>query len=294
MASVYSVEQRGQSNSLNYRLFFKDQKGKIVSPWHDIPLRVPGTDNVFNMIVEIPRWTNAKMEICKEEKLNPIKQDIKKGNLRFVKNIFPHHGYIWNYGALPQTFEDPTWMTESDHGKTKGDQDPLDVCEIGSKVHARASVIQVKVLGVMLLVDEGETDWKIIAIDVNDPKADMVNDIGDVKKVFPGLLSATHEWFKYYKVPDGKPENIFGWNGEAKNKAKALEEIQCAHVQWTKLIQEPNSFGFKCENTNTPGSNMIENEEARKIVDEIPPASEGPQISSSVDVVHYVIPSGEV
>ena len=43
-------------------------------------------------------------QICKEEPLNPIKQDTKKGKLRFVKNIFPHKGYIWNYGALPQVF----------------------------------------------------------------------------------------------------------------------------------------------------------------------------------------------
>jgi inorganic pyrophosphatase len=54
------------------------------------------------MIVEVPRWTNAKMEISKEEAFNPIKQDIKKGRLRFVRNCFPHHGYIWNYGAFPQ------------------------------------------------------------------------------------------------------------------------------------------------------------------------------------------------
>jgi hypothetical protein len=54
------------------------------------------------MIVEVPRWTNAKMEISKEESFNPIKQDIKKGKLRYVRNCFPHHGYIWNYGAFPQ------------------------------------------------------------------------------------------------------------------------------------------------------------------------------------------------
>jgi inorganic pyrophosphatase len=54
------------------------------------------------MIVEVPRWTNAKMEISKEELLNPIKQDIKKGRLRYVRNCFPHHGYIWNYGCFPQ------------------------------------------------------------------------------------------------------------------------------------------------------------------------------------------------
>lgn len=54
------------------------------------------------MVVEIPRWTNAKLEISKEELFNPIKQDTKKGKLRFVRNCFPHHGYIWNYGAFPQ------------------------------------------------------------------------------------------------------------------------------------------------------------------------------------------------
>ena len=42
------------------------------------------------------------MEISKSDKLNPIKQDMKKGKLRYVANVFPHHGYIWNYGALPQ------------------------------------------------------------------------------------------------------------------------------------------------------------------------------------------------
>ena len=29
-------------------------------------------------------------------------QDTKKGKLRYVANSFPHHGYIWNYGAIPQ------------------------------------------------------------------------------------------------------------------------------------------------------------------------------------------------
>jgi inorganic pyrophosphatase len=39
--------------------------------------------------------------------MSPIRQDEKEGVPRFVNNIFPHHGYIWNYGALPQTWEDP-------------------------------------------------------------------------------------------------------------------------------------------------------------------------------------------
>jgi len=41
-------------------------------------------------------------QISKDELLNPIKQDIKKGKLRYVRNCFPHKGYLWNYGAFPQ------------------------------------------------------------------------------------------------------------------------------------------------------------------------------------------------
>jgi hypothetical protein len=41
-------------------------------------------------------------QIATKEPLGPIKQDVKEGALRYVANSFPHHGYIWNYGALPQ------------------------------------------------------------------------------------------------------------------------------------------------------------------------------------------------
>ena len=34
---------------------------------------------------------------------------------------------------------------------------------------------QVKVLGILAMIDEGETDWKVIAIDVNDPLAKELN-----------------------------------------------------------------------------------------------------------------------
>jgi inorganic pyrophosphatase len=37
------------------------------------------------------------------------------------------------------------------------------------------AVVQVKVLGVLAMIDEGETDWKVIVIDVNDPLAAQLN-----------------------------------------------------------------------------------------------------------------------
>ena len=86
----------------DWRVWLENQANKPVSAWHDIPLFADEGKSILNMIVEIPRWSNAKLEISKEELLNPIKQDTKKGKLRFVRNCFPHHGYIWNYGAFPQ------------------------------------------------------------------------------------------------------------------------------------------------------------------------------------------------
>lgn len=74
----------------------------------------------------------------------------------------------------------------------------------------------------MALLDEDETDWKIIVIDINDPLAPRLNDIEDVERHLPGLLRATNEWFRIYKIPDGKPENQFAFSGECKNKKFVL------------------------------------------------------------------------
>ena len=96
-----------------------------------------------------------------------------QGKPRFVHNVFPYHGYLWNYGALPQTWEDPNHVDEDT--KTTGDNDPLDVCEIGTSLHATGSIVPVKIVGVLGLIDEGETDWKLIGIDIRDKMASQVN-----------------------------------------------------------------------------------------------------------------------
>uniref|UniRef100_A0A8B9PQZ4 inorganic diphosphatase n=1 Tax=Apteryx owenii TaxID=8824 RepID=A0A8B9PQZ4_APTOW len=237
----YSVEERAAPHSLEYRLFFKDGQGQYISPFHDIPIYADGAENVFNMVVEVPRWTNAKMEIATKDPLNPIKQDVKKGKLRYVANVFPHKGYIWNYGAIPQTWEDPGHKDENTG--CCGDNDPIDVCEIGSKVCSRGEVIKVKVLGTLALIDEGETDWKIIAINIEDPEADNYNDINDVRRMKPGYLEATVDWFRRYKVPDGKPENQFAFNGEFKGKDFAVNVIKSTHEHWKALIAKKTDGG---------------------------------------------------
>lgn len=229
----YTTRQIGAPNTLDFKVFI-EKDGQVVLPFHDIPLYADELKQILNMIVEVPRWTNAKMEISKEQTFNPIIQDTKKGKLRFVRNCFPHHGYIHNYGAFPQTWEDPNHVHPET--KAKGDNDPLDVCEIGEAVGYVGQVKQVKVLGVMALLDEGETDWKVIVIDVNDPLASKLNDIEDVEKHQPGIIRATNEWFRIYKIPDGKPENQFAFSGECKNKKYADEVVGECRSAWELLI----------------------------------------------------------
>lgn len=45
--------------------------------------------------------------------------------------------------------------------KCFGDNDPIDVVEIGSKALAMGTVAEVKPLGVLAMIDDGELDWKV-------------------------------------------------------------------------------------------------------------------------------------
>jgi inorganic pyrophosphatase len=282
---AYTARKVGQPNTLEHRIFI-EKDGVPISPWHDIPLYANEQKNLFNMVVEIPRWTNGKLEISKEELLNPIKQDIKKGKLRFVRNCFPHKGYLWNYGCFPQTWEDPN--TIHPETKAKGDNDPLDVCEIGELVSYPGQVKRVKVLGIMALLDEEETDWKVIVIDEKDPLAPKLNDIEDVERHLPGLLRATNEWFRIYKIPDGKPENQFAFSGECKNKKYATDIIRECADAWNQLIAgktDPN--GISCTNIT------VSHSPARAEPSQLPPIPAGENlppapIDASIDKWFFI------
>lgn len=110
----FSTRQIGAKNTNDFKVFL-EKDNKVISPFHDLPLYADDSKTILNMVVEIPRWSNAKMEISKSSYFNSIEQDTKKGKLRYVRNSFPWKGYIWNYGAFPQTYEDP----DSVHPETK-------------------------------------------------------------------------------------------------------------------------------------------------------------------------------
>lgn len=141
-----------------------------------------------------------------------------------------------NYGALPQTYEDPEhkdeWTGEM------GDGDPIDVCDIstGLRVHT-GSVYSVKVLGALALLDGGETDWKILAVRTDDPRAGSVSDIKTAPADVLRLADDIRAWFRTYKVPEGKPENEFAFGGAWQDRDTALAIIESTHKQWRSLLQ---------------------------------------------------------
>ncbi|KAI5180076.1 nucleosome-remodeling factor 38 kDa subunit [Nematocida sp. AWRm80] len=229
----------------------KDEK--VISPFHDIPIYVDQKDNTLvNVVNEIPRFTNAKNEICKETEYNPIKQDIKDGKVRFVSNMFPSKGYIWNYGAIPQTWESPE---VKDHKtQCKGDNDPIDVIEIGERVIGQGEVYQGRIVGGLALLDGGECDWKIVVINSQDPMYSKIKDITDVEKYMPGLLKETVHWFKNYKVPAGGKQNEFGLDESYLNASEAAKVVHETHVFWQDLIKRPSQKKIFLTNTTQEGT----------------------------------------
>ncbi|KAB8221895.1 inorganic pyrophosphatase [Aspergillus novoparasiticus] len=208
------------------------KNGETISPWHDIPLFVDSEKEIVNMVVEIPRATNPKMELSKDEQHNPIGQDVSKGKPRMISDVAPFKGYPCNYGALPQTWECPD-IEDSKTG-IPGDDDPLDVCEIGDGVAYCGEVKRVKPLGAFAVLDEGETDWKVLVIDVKDPLASKISDIQDVEASLPGYLDSLKTWYRVYKVSDGKLENDIALEGKVEDKRFAFDLIRRCHVEWEK------------------------------------------------------------
>ncbi|CAI7914998.1 unnamed protein product, partial [Closterium sp. NIES-54] len=140
-----------------------------------------------------------------------------------------------------------------------------DVVEIGEKQAALGEVYAVKPLAVLAMIDDGELDWKIICIRADDPKADLVNDVEDVEKEFPGTLTAVRDWFRDYKIPDGKPPNKFGLDNKPADKATALRVIEETNEFWSKLVKrvtpknglslsEGLGFEFQCVHFGHPSA----------------------------------------
>ena len=75
-------------------------------------------------------------------KIEPNYSRHQKGQIEICQKLLPTPRLHSQLRCLPQTWEDPN--QSHPETKAKGDNDPLDVCEIGEKVATVGEVKQVK------------------------------------------------------------------------------------------------------------------------------------------------------
>jgi len=116
----------------------------------------------------------------------------------------------------------------------------------------------VRVLGLLAPRDEGVLRYTLLAINTADPFASRLHSIADLERECPGLITATKEWFRLYKLPDGKDENPFELDGEVKGVQFVEEILRAAHEAWRNLVtaSSPNPLEVDLSNVtirNSPG-----------------------------------------
>lgn len=161
--------------------------------WHDVPLgdNVPET---FNAIIEIPRGSANKYEI-----------DKATGLIKLDRVLFSSQYYPFDYGFAPQTY----WH----------DNDPLDVMVITTFPLVPGLLLEVRPVGVLGMVDGGESDDKIIAVPAEDPRYAHVQTLEDIGE---HRLKEIENFFNTYKVMQGKEVKTTGY----RSKEEALKTVE--------------------------------------------------------------------
>ena len=154
-------------------------------------------DKNINAVIEIPAGTNKKFEFNNESKSFEI--DKKNGHDRII-NFLP---YIGNYGFIPSTFSDP---------KKGGDGDALDILVLSESVET-GTVLEIIPIAMLKLIDNGEIDYKIIAIPADESKQIVkANSFVEFSKNYPIIKEIIELWFLNYNKDD--IAKVEGWEDE--------------------------------------------------------------------------------
>jgi inorganic pyrophosphatase len=160
--------------------------------WHDIE---PGTSSEINTIIEINKGSKNKYEI-----------DKKTGLIALDRVMHSAQDYPFDYGFVPQTL----WH----------DGDAVDVVVLSTYPFAPGILVRVRPVAIMSMIDSGESDDKIIAVPVDDPRWDSTKDLSDVN---PHTLKEIEHFFATYKKIQNKEVSITGFKGK-KEAEECFEE----------------------------------------------------------------------
>lgn len=162
-------------------------------PWHDVELGDQAPD-VVTAIIEVPAGSNVKYEL-----------DKKSGLIRVDRTLFSSVHYPANYGFLPQTYCD--------------DHDPLDVLVLGQESLVPLCIVRAKPIGLMKMIDQGESDDKVIAVHFDDQEYAHYTSIDELPS---HRLNQVRRFFEDYKALENKTVSVEGFLGAAE-AIKAVE-----------------------------------------------------------------------
>ena len=148
--------------------------------WRSIPAL--DDDGLVNVVIEIPAGSNAKWEVNKQT--GHLDWEVRDDTLRVVDYL----PYPANYGMVPSTYL-PVELG--------GDGDPLDVFVLGPRMEI-GTIYPVRLVGVIKMIDDGENDDKIIAVDPNSWFY-AIDTLEDLESNFEGITTIMLTWLENYK-----------------------------------------------------------------------------------------------
>ena len=143
-------------------------------PWHDLPAGDPA--DCFHTVIEVPRGGTVKYELDKQS-----------GLLRVDRVLYSAVHYPANYGFIPRTLG--------------GDGDALDVLVLMEQPVVPLSVLRVRAIGALPMVDDAGDDEKIIGVCCDDPGYAHYDDLHDLPEHHRRQLD---RFFLDYKVLEHK------------------------------------------------------------------------------------------
>lgn len=171
--------------------------------WHNI---ASGEKDSINTIIEINKGSKNKYEIDKET-----------GMIALDRVLHSSQDYPFDYGFVPQTLWD--------------DGDAVDVIVLTTYPLLPGILVRVRPVAIMDMVDSGESDAKIIAVPVDDPRWDDVKDLADVNK---HTLKEMEHFFSTYKKLQNKEVSVQGFHGKDKAEEAFLRGIELYKQKFSK------------------------------------------------------------
>lgn len=179
----------------------------IHHPWHLVSSG-ENTPEQINTIIEIPRGSKAKYEL-----------DKTSGLLRLDRVLQTNLTYPAHYGFIPQTLSE--------------DNDPLDAIILCSQELFPLSIVEIRVLGAVNMIDNGEQDDKILGVAARDPLYQSVNTLESVPEA---IIESIIHFFKHYKEKEHKKVII----NELHSQEKAYSIITKSIANYHKAFGEIN------------------------------------------------------